>query len=86
MHTPGKACAPYLRNVASRNNDLCNGDIVIRNEYNLEEITNSRIVVHHIGDTVNQLDDKLGNVVSRGRLASKDDYTRLNAGLLGRRH
>ena len=61
-----------LRKFRRRDQRFSQGNVVIRDEDNLEEVTDLRVVVHNVTDVVDESDDALGLQVSGVRLAAED--------------
>jgi hypothetical protein len=61
-----------LANIRSRHNDLGLADVVIRDEHNLQQITNILVVVDHIPNFVDEVNNRLGHPVAWCSLSSKD--------------
>ena len=65
-----------LRQVG-RGNDVLGGlDVVVRDEHDLQQAVDRRVVVDDVGDVVDQLDDELRHGVAGRRLAAEDDRAR----------
>ncbi len=61
-----------LREIGRRNNDLRQAHAVVRDEDHLQFVLYLRIVIDHIRNIVDQMNDVLGNVISRRRFTGKD--------------
>ena len=78
LHVAGAAglesgCRDLLGDVACGYQALGQAHVVFRNEKNLELALGGGIDVDHGGDVVDQLDDQLGQRVSRRRLAGEEE-------------
>ena len=70
-----------LRQVGARHDHFSHRDAIVRDEHQLEPVAHARVGVDDAGDVVDQLDDALGAVVGRRRLAGDDDGARDPVGL-----
>src|SRR5690606_37394995 len=61
-----------LGKIGRRHHDLGKRDVVIGYEDDLQKAAHGRVVVDDAGDVVGQLDDQLGVVIARRRLAGKE--------------
>ena len=64
-----------LGQVRRRDNHFSQTDTVIRNEHHLQPIADILVVIDFHGNIVDQLDDVFRHLVSRSRLACKNDRT-----------
>ncbi|RMZ70021.1 hypothetical protein GMOD_00000054 [Pyrenophora seminiperda CCB06] len=72
-------------NVAGRANDLCFADVVVGQIDDLEDVAHVFVVVDHLADLVDEMNDRLGHPVSWRSFASEDCNTRRQLlALLGR--
>jgi hypothetical protein len=67
-----------LGNVACRDDNLSLADVVVLEEYHLQEVANFSIVVDDLADLVDQVDDCLGHPVARCCFTTENADTRLN--------
>ncbi len=65
-----------LADVAGRNDNLRLANIVILDEYTLQQVTNLLVVVDNLPDAVDQVNDGLGHPVAGSSLATKYRNTR----------
>jgi hypothetical protein len=62
-----------LGKLGSRDDYLCSTYIVIRDEYNTEEVIGNLIVIDNIANLVDQFYDEFGNGVTRSGFTTKHD-------------
>ena len=55
--------------------------VVVGEEDDLQPIAHGGVVVHHVGDRVDQLDDQLGHEVAGRGLGAEDERARRHVGL-----
>ena len=65
-----------LRQIGGRNDLFGEADAVIRHEHHFQPVADHRIGIDHRGDVVGELDDQLGALVARRRLAGEDLHPR----------
>ena len=65
-----------LGQLSSRDDDLSTTHIVVGEEYDLEKVTNLRIIVYFLRHTVDKFDDGLGIMVARSSLTTNHDNSR----------
>ena len=71
------------RQVGRRHDDLGQAHIVVRHEHHLQQPAHRRIAIDDPRDIVGKLDDQLGVVVARRRLAARRILTRGTQSLSG---
>ncbi len=74
LHAGGR---DLLREVGGGNDLLGQRDPVVRHERDPDSPVHLAVVVHHIGNAVDEADDELGHVVGRRRLRAEDEGSRL---------
>ena len=67
-----------LANITRRHNNLRLANIVVLQEDNLEQITNLLIIIDHLADLVDEVDNRLRHPVTRRRFAAEDADLRLH--------
>jgi hypothetical protein len=72
----GAGGGDLLGEVGGGNDQLGVGDVVVGDEDDLEPVAHQRVVVHHVGDVVDQADDQLGHAVAGRGLAAEDHRAR----------
>ena len=65
-----------LREIGRRINPLARGDVEVREEHDLQATAHIGVGIEHVGHRAHQLDDQLGHVVARRRLAAEDECAR----------
>ena len=68
LHAGGRN---LFRQVGGRNDRLGQADIVVGQEHHLEQVPHRRVVVDHPRHIIGELDDQLGRMIARRRLAGE---------------
>ena len=66
-----------LGNICRSEDDLAVGNLIVLNEDDLQLVLKCRIIIDRIRYGVDQLDDQLGNLVTRGSLRTEDECSRI---------
>mmetsp|Transcript_40127 Transcript_40127/g.103876 ORF Transcript_40127/g.103876 Transcript_40127/m.103876 type:complete len:708 (-) Transcript_40127:720-2843(-) len=74
----GAGRGDVLAQLRGRDDDLRQRDVVVRDEDKLEQVADVGVVVDLVADRADQLDDALGHLVARGRLAADDAHAGLD--------
>ena len=61
-----------LREICGRDDHFRQADVIVRDEDDLQDVADGRIVVHHAGHVIGELDDEFGLGIAGGSLAGED--------------